>query len=150
MHPSHRDFYQKLRDRVNAQAEKVSAKYGKKVAGWVLLLPDLFALCVRLTFDPRVSFASKGLLGVAVLYLISPIDLLPDGLLTPLGLIDDFAFVILALHKMKESQTDPDILRELWAGDGDIIELIDDVAGKLSDFVDKKVIARIRKVLSKS
>ena len=147
MNPAHRDFYQKLREQVDMGAEKVNAKYGKQIASWILLLPDLFALCVRLTFDSRVSFQSKGILGVAALYMISPIDLLPEALLGPLGLVDDLAFVVLALQKMKESQSDPNILREFWAGHGDIIVLIEDIASKLGTFIDKKILAKIRQKL---
>ena len=147
MDPAHRDFYDKLRKQIDDQAGRLNARYGRKVAGWLFALPDLFVLCARLMFDPRVSFASKGVLGVALLYMISPVDLIPEAIFGPFGLLDDLAIVILALHKMRASQPDAGILRELWSGDGDIIALIDETAAKLNDFVDEKILANLRKLV---
>ena len=54
-------------------------------------------LATRLVREPRVSLVRKGLLVVGALYVISPIDLIPDFLLG-LGEIDDLGVLLLALE----------------------------------------------------
>lgn len=63
------------------------------------LLGTLFThvrLAARLAREPRVPRLVKALLALPVLYVISPIDLLPD-LVPILGQIDDLGVVMLAL-----------------------------------------------------
>ena len=144
-----KEFYAELRKKIDSQAGKVSAKYGKKTAGWLFVLPDLMALCVKLAFDPRLSSKSKGLMGIAILYVISPIDLIPELFLGPGAYIDDLAIVILALQKVKESQRNPNILRELWTGDGDIIKLIEEIAGKVNELLDEHIIRKLKAILGR-
>lgn len=48
----------------------------------------------RLLFHPDTPWLVKGILGLAILYLLSPFDLLPDWL-GALGFIDDLAIVTL-------------------------------------------------------
>jgi uncharacterized membrane protein YkvA (DUF1232 family) len=52
-------------------------------------LPNFVRLYWRLYRDPRVPLAAKAGLTAAVLYLVSPIDLLPDYWLPLLGFADD-------------------------------------------------------------
>jgi len=48
----------------------------------------------RLLFHPDTPWLVKGILGLAIIYLLSPFDLLPDWL-GALGFIDDLAIVTL-------------------------------------------------------
>jgi len=58
-------------------------------------LPNFARLYWRLFCDPRVSIFPKALLVLSLLYVISPIDLIPD--FTPLiGEIDDLVILIFA------------------------------------------------------
>lgn len=50
----------------------------------------------RLLIDPRVSILPKLIIPAAALYVISPIDLIPDVILG-LGQLDDIGVVILAI-----------------------------------------------------
>ena len=52
-------------------------------------------LALRLLRDPQVPLASKALPLVASLYLMSPIDLLPD-VLPVLGQVDDVGLIVVA------------------------------------------------------
>jgi uncharacterized membrane protein YkvA (DUF1232 family) len=47
--------------------------------------------------DPRVPLLAKALLGMAAVYVISPIDIIPD-VLPVLGQVDDLAIISLALE----------------------------------------------------
>ncbi len=51
----------------------------------------------RLLFDPRVPVLPKLIIPAAVLYVLSPIDLIPD-LILGLGQIDDFAIIFFGIQ----------------------------------------------------
>jgi uncharacterized membrane protein YkvA (DUF1232 family) len=54
-------------------------------------------LAVRLVRDSAVPLSTKGLLLLAALYLLSPVDLLPD-LFPVMGQLDDLLVAILAIE----------------------------------------------------
>ena len=56
-------------------------------------LPSFARLYWRLYRDPRVPLGAKAGLTAAVVYLISPIDLIPDFWLPLFGLADDLAIM---------------------------------------------------------
>jgi uncharacterized membrane protein YkvA (DUF1232 family) len=61
------------------------------------LLPytKLPRLTIRLLLDRRVSLRSKIIIPIALIYFLSPIDLIPDIIL-PFGRIDDIICLVLA------------------------------------------------------
>ena len=63
----------------------------------LLMLTRIPGLVFRLMLDRRVPFRLKLIIPAAVLYLVSPIDLLPDLFFPILGHTDDLIVVILAL-----------------------------------------------------
>ena len=140
-----RDFYQKLRRRVARWAEGRDATTTRG-AELVLLAPDLFHLCCRLLADKRVPAKAKGTLGLVVAYFISPIDLMPEALLGPLGYADDVALAVLALHHLMDSVPEA-VLREQWAGDEDILRLVETLVATLHERLDQKVLRRLRKLI---
>lgn len=80
-------------------------------------IPDLARLLVDVMRDPRVSLTSKLIAGATVVYVVSPIDLVPD-IVPIVGRLDDVAVVALALRRLFES-AGHDLLRELWRGTDD-------------------------------
>jgi len=74
-------------------------------------LPNFFKLYWRLFNDPRVPWRAKAILVAAVLYLISPFDLLPDFLLPLLGRLDDLA-ILLVGARWFISLCPPDVVQE--------------------------------------
>ena len=63
----------------------------------LLMLTKIPGLVFRLMLDRRVPLRLKLIIPAAVLYLVSPIDLLPDLIFPILGHTDDLIVVILAL-----------------------------------------------------
>jgi uncharacterized membrane protein YkvA (DUF1232 family) len=53
-------------------------------------------LAIKLFMDPNVSAAAKAIPVLAILYLLSPIDLIPDFPI--IGQIDDIAVLLIALR----------------------------------------------------
>lgn len=64
----------------------------------LLHLPNFIKLYVRLFQDKRVPLFPKALIVAAIVYALSPIDILPDLSIPGLGYIDDVALIILALR----------------------------------------------------
>ncbi len=58
-----------------------------------------------------------------IAYFISPKDLLPEFILGPIGYLDDIALTAYVLNNYI-NDTDSQIIRELWAGDQDILSSI--------------------------
>jgi uncharacterized membrane protein YkvA (DUF1232 family) len=92
---------------------------------YALLLPRLLKLVWKLARDPRVPPRSKAVLVVLAGYLASPVDLIPD-FLPGIGQLDDLAVVAFALDQML-NRVDPEIVREHWDGDKDILELVQEI-----------------------
>jgi uncharacterized membrane protein YkvA (DUF1232 family) len=91
--------------------------FGRRVAAVQLAraIPDLVALTRGLLGDPRVPVGSKVLLGVALVWLLSPIDLVPEFLLV-LGPLDDVIVLGLVLRHLVR-RAGPEVVHDHWRGD---------------------------------
>lgn len=124
INPHESRFYDRLRARVVAPRAG-----GASSAGDVLmLLPDLTVLLVRLLRDDRVGLGAKGIALLGVGYVLSPLDLVPDLLLGPIGLIDDLLVVAATLSRLV-NHVHPDVVRSHWSGQGDALAAIQRVLG---------------------
>ena len=72
------------------------------------------ALFVRLMADPRVSGQLKAEIAAASAYVIIPVDLMPEAVLGPAGLIDDAIIGMIALNRVVKAmgQAGEDVLRQ--------------------------------------
>ena len=140
-----RDFYQKLRRRVHHWAEGRDLKT-QKSSSLVLAAPDLFHLTCKLMADSRTPVKSKALLGAVLAYFISPIDLLPEAFLGPLGYLDDVAFAALAIDKLVSSVGE-DVIREHWAGEEDGLDLVRSIVATLDEHLGKRIAGTLRKLI---
>ena len=122
MNKEQQDFYIKLRKKITNFLEKKNTPY----ADVLLLGPDMFHLLVKLFIDERVPTKQKAKFVGVIAYFISPIDLLPEFLLGPIGYLDDIALASYVLNNYI-NETDSKIVRELWAGDQDILTSIKNV-----------------------
>jgi uncharacterized membrane protein YkvA (DUF1232 family) len=84
------------------------------------VLPACATTMRRLRKDPRVPTRVKVVLGVAVLWVISPIDLIPE-FLPVIGPLDDVVVVALALRYALR-HVPADALLETWPADRRILE----------------------------
>lgn len=115
-------FYHKLRKTVQVWAGGEKSR-ANKYANFVMAGPDLFMLLVRLSRDDRVSSTDKLKLAGAVAYFVNPLDLVPELVLGPLGLVDDIALAAYVLRDVLEN-VDPAVVREHWEGDADLLDLV--------------------------
>jgi len=88
----------------------------------VLLLPNLVFLFKGLLRDPRVPRGPKIVLAGSIVWLISPIDLLPE-FLPVLGPLDDAVVAALALRYVVR-RAGVEVAREHWRGEPGTLEAI--------------------------
>lgn len=69
----------------------------RQTGGWAGLIEPMI-LTWRLFWDGRVAILPKIIPVAAAVYVISPIDFIPELAFGPLGLIDDAGVIILALN----------------------------------------------------
>jgi uncharacterized membrane protein YkvA (DUF1232 family) len=95
----------------------------RALAGSALrLVPDLVRLVRSLIADQRTPLSSKLALGVLLVYLVSPIDLIPD-FIPGLGSIDDMAVAAVVL-RWAGRRVGLDGLRAHWTGSDAGFELL--------------------------
>ena len=88
----------------------------------ITLIPNFLKLLYRLIKDPRAPLAEKALLAGTIIYVISPLDFIPD-MIPFIGQVDDLYLVSLVVLRLL-SRTNDDILREHWDGGGDLAALV--------------------------
>jgi uncharacterized membrane protein YkvA (DUF1232 family) len=134
------DFYQKLRTKIANYLEKNKFAYSDVL----LMAPDFFHLLVKLSLDERVDNMKKVKLAAAITYFISPIDLLPEAILGPLGYLDDIALAAYVLNDFVNN-SESDILYEHWAGQSDVLASIQNVLTTANRFLGEGLWKRVKK-----
>ena len=86
------------------------------------LIPNLLVLFKGLLQDPQVSRRNKAWLWFAVVWLVSPIDLIPE-FIPFLGPLDDAVVAALVLRHVLRT-TDRSVLTEHWRGDPATLDVI--------------------------
>ena len=122
--------------------EKPKAKVKRREAkgrmrNFLMFLPNMVTLLGRLLKDARVPTAEKALFLAAIVYVISPIDLIPD-IFPFIGQVDDIYVVALTLLRLV-NRSDETVVREHWSGGGDIVSLADSIAGIAPTILPKRV-----------
>ena len=108
-----------------------------RMRSFLMFLPNMAMLLGRLLKDSRVPTAEKALVLGAIVYVISPIDLIPD-MLPFIGQIDDLYVVALVLLRLI-NRTDETVVRQHWSGGGDIVSLADSIANIAPKFLPKRI-----------
>lgn len=83
-------------------------------------LPDCVMAVRRLRKDPRVPRRAKLAVGLAGLWVLSPIDLIPE-FLPVIGPLDDVVVVALAL-RYAARRVPPEVLFDAWPGKRSVME----------------------------
>ena len=88
----------------------------------IALIPNFLKLLYRLFKDPRAPLAEKALLAGTIIYVVSPLDFIPD-VIPFIGQVDDLYLVALVVLRLL-SRTNEEVLREHWDGEGDLVTLV--------------------------
>jgi uncharacterized membrane protein YkvA (DUF1232 family) len=88
----------------------------------IVLIPNVVKLLGRLVRDPRVSVRRKSFAAAALIYVVSPIDVIPD-FVAGLGQLDDLVIVAVALNHLIAG-AGRDVVEEHWDGSADSLDLV--------------------------
>jgi uncharacterized membrane protein YkvA (DUF1232 family) len=137
-------FYDRIRRSIESYIEKKGGAV-EKTGEYLLLVPDVFILLWRLVNDSRVSGKDKVLLGSAVVYFISPFDLIPEAIVGPIGYLDDLVFAVYTVNKVLSSAGEA-VVREHWSGSEDVLKMIERVLGAADSLIGNDVFGRLKKM----
>jgi len=135
----YKDFYQNLRDKINHWAREDMCL--KKTGNWtdnfiqyLLILPDIVHLLIKLLLDKEISLLYKSYILIAMVYLISPLDFIPD-IIPIVGFIDDLLVSVIILNKIINSKDTKTIdkIKYYWAGDEDIFAKVKEIIAILNE-----------------
>lgn len=141
------DIYENIRKKVNSfRKERFQGKYGELI-DYLLILPDFLALLIRLAKDSRVETSQKIMIGGIILYVVSPIDILPD-FIPVLGLVDDLLLVVYGLNTIL-NEIDPVIVEEHWSGESDLLQVLQNTIGIAEKFLSRNVVKRVSGLFGK-
>jgi len=117
--------------------KKEKSEVKQRLKSLLMFLPNMVVLMGRLFKDRRVPAAEKALLVGAIIYVISPLDLIPD-FFPFIGQVDDLYVVALVVLRLI-NRTDESIVRAHWPGGGDIVALADSIANIAPKFLPKRI-----------
>lgn len=147
------DFYIRLRGKIDKQIkDKNDNSPINKAINLLAVLPDLLHLNIKLLFDGKVKAEKKGAILGAILYVISPIDLIPD-ILPAFGWLDDLIVITLGLNTLLDNAKDDYIKKaaeKYWAGDLPVFELthhIIDVINHTVEFLPRRIMKIVKDLL---
>ena len=107
----------------------------------VKALPDLVRLIARLVRDPTLPRAAKVALAAAMVYLASPIDLIPD-FVPVLGYLDDLLLASLVIDGIL-NWVDRRLILKYWPGSPESLDRLARAARMLAVWVPRRIKARI-------
>ena len=126
-----------MSDKVVKRSRKTKLQLRGRMKSFLMFLPNMVRLLGRLLTDSRVPKAEKALFLAAIVYVISPLDFIPD-VFPFIGQVDDVYVVALTLIRLI-NRTSESVVRDNWSGGGDIVGLIDSIASIAPSFLPKRV-----------
>ena len=138
------DFYEKIRLKIKKYIEKHP---NSKYINYLAAAPDFFHLMCKLLIDERVPLKNKLYIAAAILYFVSPLDILTD-LIPGIGLADDVLIAINVINSLLHS-VDEEVIKEHWVGEGNIIELLKQLLDMADSVVGKGIFDKIKGLFSK-
>ncbi|GAB4134282.1 MAG: hypothetical protein Fur0015_07400 [Ignavibacteriales bacterium] len=140
------DFYKKIRAEISKWIkDNISEK--KYWTDFILLAPDIFHLLVKLSTDNDFPTEKKVKLLALIAYFISPIDLMPELFLGPIGFLDDIVASAYVLNDLINN-TNPQLVKKHWAGEEDILFVIKNIIANADHLVGEKILSKLKKKFS--
>lgn len=120
-----------------------NAVYNVDRSEWILALPRLAVLAVKLGFDRNVPWETKTALGGGLLYILSPIDGIPD-FIPIIGQLEDILIAILLIDGMV-NHIDRAIVMKHWTGRAETLDSIGRLTRKVTDMLPAFIRDRVMK-----
>jgi len=135
------DFYRTNRAKISEWAKNKGARY--KYIEYLLLAPDFFYLLVRLMTDKRVPLKAKLKIGVVIAYYLSPLDIIPEALLGPIGYSDDLVLAVWSVNSLLHS-VDRQVLVENWPSDADLFATVERIMSVADQWLGRGAYRRLK------
>ncbi|HSR03345.1 MAG TPA: DUF1232 domain-containing protein [Proteiniclasticum sp.] len=130
---SYTDFRVKILEKV---------PYDKKnMANYAFILPDMYALALRLMKDKRVAKRDKVLIAFTFGYPLVPMDFIPSKV-PVLGKMDDLAILFFGSNYILNKIPIP-ILVQHWQGDLNTLKQVKDNIGRIVNFTPAKTLNQV-------
>ncbi len=91
-------FYDAVRDSALKWSQRWFGNFGEIAMLYIFLLPDLVRLMINLLADTRVFIFDKIFIAGVLIYIISPVDVFPEILTGPFGLVEDLILALIVLY----------------------------------------------------
>ena len=104
-------------------------------------LPDIARTVARLATDPVLPTAAKVAIAAAVLYLVSPVDLIPD-FIPILGALDDVLVAAILVDGIL-NVVDRGLVLKYWPGNPESLERVAGAARLVAAWVPRRLKTRI-------
>ncbi len=140
------EFYYRLRAKIKNNINKIYEN--DKLPEYLLFAPDIFYLLIELIRDSEVAKSKKVKLGVVISYFIVPFDILPEALIGLIGYIDDVALSAYMLNDLFNN-IDPELIKRHWAGDKNLLKVIQKILNDTDKFINKNIITRLKNIIKK-
>ena len=141
-------FYDRLRARVLAAAERRAGRRGEQATKLLLVVPDVFLFLVRLALDREVPAQTRALIGGTLVYFLVPIDLLPEAFVGPYGFLDDLVLAAGVLQSAFGQQLEP-WARRHWSGGEELRRVLADVSEAGHGLLGARVEGRLQRFLAR-
>jgi len=121
-------FYEKVSEKIDNWDETVGQTQQKypllqkipveQIIRLVKVAPTLLHLLISLLNHEEISGRTKRIIGGAVAYFILPIDLIPEGVVGPIGYVDDVLISLMLIDRILngDDEREKTLITELWRG----------------------------------
>jgi uncharacterized membrane protein YkvA (DUF1232 family) len=133
--------YSKTRSEV---VDHAPDKY-KKILEYALMIPDIVALLWGIFKDKRVNFKAKMMVGGILLYIVSPLDIIPD-FIPFIGQVDDVAIAFFGLNAII-NEVPEEVVLENWHGKDNIILIVREAVSYISKAVGSQNVTKIMDIV---
>lgn len=106
----------RMYDELRRSLIKRGATLGRGTVNGLLLVPDFLILLTRLSRDGRLPRRHRLMAASALLYIASPVDVVPGWLFGPAGFVDDITVAVFVIRSLVDGLP-LSILHEHWSGD---------------------------------
>ncbi len=108
-------------------------------------IPGLSELLINILVSETTPTVTRVRIIVALSYLLTPVDVIPEEVYGLEGYIDDFAVLVLTLNSIKNNLSKR-IIRKNWKGGSNIIEFIETSVEKTPLFLNKNILREFKRI----
>lgn len=118
--------------------EQAVAHYEGRYEHIIYQAPALYRLLLHLLDDPNLPGRYRPLVISALAYFYLPVDIIPEDLGGPGGLVDDVYLAAFILDYLRRNLGSTEILTSNWDGKTPLLPLIDEILAKEETLIDDK------------